>query len=56
MKIVKWLKKDWLGLVVNIAMYLFVMITDFDIKTLLLIAYVTVSTIIHYDIYNKQNS
>ena len=53
MKIVKWLKKDWLGLVVDIAVLLFVMITDFDIKTLLLIAYVVVSTTMHCDRYNK---
>lgn len=56
MKIVKWLKKDWLGLVLDIAVLSFVMMTDFNIETLLLIAYVIVSTIIHYDKYNKQNS
>lgn len=53
MKIIKWLKKDWFGLIVDIAFLLFVMIDSFSIATLLLIAYVTVSTIIHYDRYKK---
>ena len=58
MKIVKWLKKDWFSLVVDIVIIslFWVRVTNFDVETFLLIAYVILSTIRNYDRYNKQNS
>lgn len=55
MKVIKWLKKDWFGLLIDVAVLLFVMVETFNVVTLLLIAYVIVSTTIHYDRYKNCN-
>lgn len=55
MKVIKWLKKDWFGLLIDGAFLLFVMVENLNVATLLLIAYVIVSTIMHYDRYKNCN-
>ena len=49
--ILNWIKHDWFGLIADIFVLVFCFINKLDLYTILLIIYVIVSTILHYERY-----
>ena len=51
--ILNWIKHDWFGLIADIVVLVFCFINKLDLYTILLIIYVIVYTILHYERYCK---
>ena len=51
--ILNWIRHDYFGLIIDIVLLLFCFVDKLDLFTILLILYVIVSTILHYERYCK---
>ena len=51
--ILNWIRHDWFGLIMDIVLLVLCFVDKLDLFTILLILYVIVSTILHYERYCK---